>query len=265
MNKKKHSYNFILGIVLTVITVVPSIIGIFWTPYDSEQMNLSLKMTGPTFSHIMGCDDFGRDVFSRIMEGSSTTLLIGIGTVLIGCIIGTILGAFTGYYGGAIDELLMRIIDVMFSFPSILLALVIVALLGSGKYQVIVALSIAFIPSYARIVRSEYIRIKQMDYVQAAKLAGASDIRVIFVHMLPNCVRVLISSVLIGFNNAVLAEAGLSFLGIGVQPPDASLGSMLSDAQTYLFSKPGLAIAPGITLIIMVLGIALLGKEIDGK
>lgn len=107
--------------------------------------------------------------------------------------------------------------------------------------------------------------IKQMDYVQAAKLAGASDMRVIFVHMLPNCVRVLISSVLIGFNNAVLAEAGLSFLGIGVQPPDASLGSMLSDAQTYLFSKPGLAIAPGITLIIMVLGIALLGKEIDGK
>ena len=263
--KKSYDFNLIVGIVLTAIVVIPSLIGLFWTPYNPETMNSSLKMAGPSLQHLMGCDNFGRDVLSRVMKGSTTTLLIGLGTVAFGCIFGTVVGAFTGYYGGIIDEILMRCNDVMFSFPSILLALVFVAVLGSGKYQVTVALGIAFIPSYARIVRSEYIRIKNMDYVQSAKLAGAADLRVMFVHMLPNCIRVLASSVLIGFNNAVLAEAGLSFLGIGVQPPDASLGSMLSEAQTYLFSKPGLAIAPGITLIMMVLGIALLGKKVDGK
>ena len=263
MQKKKEiNFNLILGCILACITIVPAVIGKFWTPYNTEAMNASLKMADISLRHPMGCDNFGRDILSRLMEGGSLTLSIGIGTVFIGCIIGTILGSFTGYYGGIVDEMLMRVNDVMFSFPSILLALVFVALMGSGTYQVVIALGIAFIPSYARVVRGEFIRNKNMDYVRSAKLAGASDMRIMFVHILPNAFKVLKSSVLIGFNNAILAEAGLSFLGIGVQPPKASLGSMLADAQTYLFSKPSLAIIPGVTLIIMILGIALISKEV---
>lgn len=262
MKNRKNNFNFILGIVLLAITLIPAVIGIFWTPYDPETMNKSLKMAGASLKHIYGCDNFGRDIFSRVMSGSAITVIIAMGTVALGSIIGTIVGAFTGYFGGIIDEALMRINDVALAFPSLLLALVMVSLLGSGKYQVMLALGIAFIPSYARIVRSEYIRIKNLDYVKSAKLAGASDLRIMFVHILPNAKTVILSSLMIGFNNAVLAEAGLSFLGIGVQPPDASLGRMLSEAQSYLFTNAGYALFTGITIVAIILGFSLLSKEI---
>lgn len=261
MNKKRD-FNFIVGMTLLCLTIIPALAGLVWTPYDPEKMNSSLKLAKASLEHIMGCDNFGRDIFSRVMEGSSITLIIAAGTVLMGTVIGTIVGALTGYYGGVIDEIIMRVNDVALAFPSILLAMVMVAILGSGKYQVMLALGIAFVPSYARIVRGEYIRIKNLDYVRSAKLAGASDMRIIFVHILPNIKTVLLSSIMIGFNNAVLAEAGLSFLGIGVQPPDASLGSMLSDAQSYLFSRPSMAMFPGCVIVMMILGFSLLSKEI---
>lgn len=262
MKKKKMSFNCILGIILLAITLVPAFIGLFWTPYNPEGMDAASKLAHVSIKHIYGCDNFGRDVFSRIMSGSGITLLIAIGTVAFGSIIGTVIGAFTGYFGGVVDEAIMRINDVALAFPSILLALVIITLLGSGKYQVMLALGIAFIPSYARIVRGEYIRIKNLDYVKSAKLAGAGDMRIMFVHILPNIKTVLLSSIMIGFNNAILAEAGLSFLGIGVQPPDASLGRMLSEAQAYLFTNPGYAMFPGITIVMIILGFSLLSKEI---
>lgn len=262
MKKKKMSFNCILGIIFLGITLVPALVGIFWTPYNPESMDAASKLAHVSIRHIYGCDNFGRDVFSRIMSGSGITLLISLGTVAFGSVIGTAIGAFTGYFGGVIDEAIMRINDVALAFPSILLALVIITLLGSGKYQVMLALGIAFIPSYARIVRGEYIRIKNLDYVKSAKLAGAGDMRIMFVHILPNIKTVLLSSIMIGFNNAILAEAGLSFLGIGVQPPDASLGRMLSEAQAYLFTNPGYALFPGITIVMIILGFSLLSKEI---
>ena len=265
MDERSRRYHIILGCIFTGIVVIPAIIGLFFTPYSPESMDTAKKLAGVSLSHIMGCDNFGRDILSRVMAGSSVTLLIACGTVLIGVTIGTLLGAFTGYYGGIIDEILMRVNDAVFAFPSILLALVFVSLFGTGKYQVMLALGIAFIPSYARIVRSEFIRCKDMDYVKSAKLAGVGDLRIMFVHILPNTYFVLISSIMIGFNNAVLAEAGLSFLGIGVQPPDASLGRMLSESQTYLFSSPTYALFPGITIIIMVLGFALLGEGLKER
>ncbi len=268
MSKKKNrDFNLILGSILTAVTTIPALIGLLWTPFDPHSMDNSLKLAHASFMHPFGCDNFGRDLLSRVMVGSATTLLIGLGTVMIGVIIGTFIGALTGYYGGLVDDIFMRFNDVMFSFPSLLLALVFVAIMGSGKMQLLFALGVAFIPSYVRIVRAEYVRARNMDYVKSAKLAGASDMRIMFVHILPNIFKILLNSVLIGFNNAVLAEAGLSFLGIGVQPPDASLGRMLSDAQTYLFNRPGLAVVPGVTLITMVLGISLIGKSktVSGK
>ncbi|MBR6148673.1 MAG: ABC transporter permease [Lachnospiraceae bacterium] len=262
MKQKRFSFNLILGGILLAITLIPALVGLLWTPYDPEAMNSSLKLAGVSIRHIYGCDNFGRDIFSRIMAGSGITLLIAIGTVAFGSIIGTAIGAFTGYFGGIIDEALMRINDVALAFPSLLLALVMVSLLGTGKYQVMLALGIAFVPSYARIVRSEYIRIKNLDYVKAARLAGASDLRIMFVHILPNTKTVLLSSVMIGFNNAILAEAGLSFLGIGVQPPDASLGRMLSEAQAYMFTNAGYVLFTGCTIVMIILGFSLLSKEI---
>ena len=192
------------------------------------------------------------------MKGAGTTFLVALGTVLIGTAFGVLIWAFTGYFGGTIDEILMRIIDAVFAFPSILLALVFISLLGTGTYQVVIALGIAFIPSFSRIVRSEFLKYKNMDYVKNARLQGASHLRIMFVHILPNTVSVLLSSIMIGFNNAVLAEAGMSFLGIGVQPPAPSLGRMLSEAQSFLFRVPNYALGPGCAIILMVLGFSLL-------
>ena len=261
--KKKKNYTFAIGCVLTGMILVLTLIGFFYTPYDPEVMDASLKLTGISRSHIMGCDNFGRDIFSRVMKGCGTTLVVAGATVMIGTFFGLIIGAFTGYFGGFVDEVLMRIMDALFAFPSLLLALVFVSLLGSGKYQVIVALGIAFIPSFSRIVRSEYMRNRDRDYVKSARLAGASHLRIMFVHILPNIRRVLLASVMIGFNNAVLAEAGLTYLGIGVKPPDPSLGEMLSSAQTYLFSAPWYALGTGIMMILMILGFSLMAEGLQ--
>ena len=237
-------------------------LGFFWTPYDPEAMKGTLKLSGPTMAHWFGCDQFGRDVLSRVLSGAGSTLLIGSGTVLIGGGCGVLLGAVTGYFGGWLDEGIMRLNDALAAFPSVLLALVIIAVAGSGTYRVMMALGLAFIPSFARVVRGEFLRYKEMDYVTSAKLVGVSTPRILFVHILPNILPTLLSSLAIGFNNAVLAEAGLSYLGIGVQPPDASLGRMLSESQTYLASGPWCAIFPGVFLVLLVLGIGMLGEGV---
>lgn len=257
---KKRNYNLIIGAAITGVLMLLTIIGFFYTPFDPEKMDVTHKLSGISFTHLMGCDNFGRDIFSRVLKGCGTTLIVACGTVLIGTVFGILIGAFTGYFGGVLDEVLMRIMDALFAFPSLLLALVFVSLLGSGKYHVIIALGIAFIPSFSRIVRSEYMRCRDLDYVKSARLAGASHLRIMFVHILPNIFTVLLSSVMIGFNNAVLAEAGLTYLGIGVQPPDASLGEMLSSAQTYLFSAPWYALCTGCTMILMILGFSLMSE-----
>lgn len=266
--KKRKNYNFIIGCTLTGMLCLLILIGFVYTPYDPEAMDETQKLAGMSFSHIMGCDNFGRDIFSRMIRGSGTTLLVAAGTVFIGTAIGTVIGALTGYYGGWLDEVLMRINDAVFAFPSILLALVFISLLGPGTLNVIISLGIAFIPSFARIVRSEFLRCKNMDYVKQAKLIGAGNLRIMFVHILPNTVPVLFSTIMIGFNNAVLAEAGMSYLGVGVQPPDASLGRMLSEAQAYLFTRPSYAFFIGVFIILLVLGFSLMGegmKEIRSK
>lgn len=260
--KKKHSYNFTVGCILTLVMVGVILLGFFWTPYDPEAMKGTLKLSGPTMAHWFGCDQFGRDVLSRVLSGAGSTLLIGSGTVLIGGGCGVLLGAVTGYFGGWLDEGIMRLNDALAAFPSVLLALVIIAVAGCGTYRVMMALGLAFIPSFARVVRGEFLRYKEMDYVTSAKLIGVSTPRILFVHILPNILPTLLSSLAIGFNNAVLAEAGLSYLGIGVQPPDASLGRMLSESQTYLASGPWCAIFPGVFLVLLVLGIGMLGEGV---
>ena len=263
--KKKYKYNLMTGGILTVTMLLLILISAFYVPYDPDKMDSTAKLAKASFHHIMGCDQFGRDIFSRVMKGCGNTFFVAAGTVWMGTVFGILIGSFTGYYGGILDEVLMRINDTIFAFPSILLALVFVSLLGRGKYQIILALGIAFIPSFARIVRSEFIRCRELDYVKSARLSGAGSLRIMFVHILPNTRNVLFSAILIGFNNAVLAESGMSFLGIGVQPPEASLGRMMSEAQTYLLTRPSMALFPGLMILWMVLGFALLGEGISER
>lgn len=262
--KNKNAY-LTAGTVITAVFVVLMLIGIVHTPYEPNAMSGAEKFSPPSFSHIMGTDNFGRDIFSRVLKGISMTGLVAVSTVAIGGSIGTVIGAITGYYGGIIDEVIMRINDALNGFPSILIALIIVSIIGPGKYNVILALGILFIPSFARIVRSEYISLKERDFVKSARLMGAGNMRIIFRHIFPNIRSTLFVTITIGFNNAVLAEAGLSYLGIGIQPPDASLGSMLSDAQSYLFTAPWYAIMPGMTIVLFVLGFSLLAEGIRIK
>ena len=257
--------NFKAGAIITLIVLLIIVVGMFWTPYDPNQMNGAEKMQAPSIHHPLGTDNFGRDILSRVVEGAGATFMIALATVLIGLIFGIIIGLVTGYYGGWLDEILMRIADSILAFPSILLALVLIAIFGGGKYNIILALGILFIPSFARLVRTEVARQKSMDYVRNAKLMGVGTFRILFVHILPNIVPVLLSSIAIGFNNAVLAEASMSFLGVGVQPPDPSLGRMLNEAQGYLMSAPWYAMSAGVMIIIMVLGFGLLGEGLGGE
>lgn len=262
MTKFFKNKKFIVGFVISAIFILIAVIGLFFTPYDPNAMNSANKFAGVSIKHIMGCDNFGRDMFSRLMNGISKTMLIALGTNVIGIGAGIIVGSLTGYYGGIVDSVLMRFNDAVLAFPSILLALVFISCFGTGQYNIMLALGFVFIPSYARIVRGQYIVFRNMDYVKSAKLMGAGDLRIMYVHIFPNVVPVLITTAVIGFNNAVLAEAGLSFLGIGVQPPNASLGSMLSDAQAYIFNHPSYAMTVGSFIVILIIGFALLSDGI---
>ena len=250
-----------LGIVMAK-GVLLGVVGVFWTPYSTTAMSASEKFSGPSLRHLFGTDNFGRDIFSRVMQGLGTTISISSLVVLFSGSVGILLGAVTGYFGGLLDEVVMRITDALNGFPSILLTLVIISVLGSGRQNVIISLGLVFMPSFIRIVRSEFIRLRDMDYIRRARLMGVGKRRILFVHMLPNIFSVFWVSVMIGFNNAILAESGMSYLGIGVQPPDASLGKMLSDAQGYLQSAPWYALAPGLTIVWVVLGFSLFGEGI---
>ncbi len=265
MKNSNKEVLFRMGLVLTAVMLVIILIGMFWTPYDPNAMNGAEKLVSPSLRHPFGTDSFGRDIFSRVVQGAGVTLVIAAATVTIGLVIGGIVGGLTGYYGGWLDEVLMRVNDSILAFPSILLCLVLIAIMGSGTYKIVLALGILFIPSFARITRTEVAKQKNTDYVRSARLQGASDMRILFLHIMPNIVPVLLSSIAIGFNNAVLSEASMSFLGVGVQPPDPSLGRMLSEAQGNLMSAPWYAVSVGITIMLLILGFGLLSEGMGGE
>ncbi len=260
MKRKKWNYNLTIGLILTTIVVLMALVGHFWTPYGPTDMNSMLKNAAPSLAHPFGNDNFGRDILSRIMNGMGTTCFVALCTVGIGVVFGTIIGAITGFFGGWLDEIIMRLNDALSAFPSVLLALIFISLLGPGRTNIIFALGILFIPSFARIVRSEIIRYKELEFVKSARVMGAGKLRIIFVHILPNALVSMLTSATVGFNNAVLAEASMSYLGLGVQPPEPSLGLMLSDAQAFLQIAPWYAIFPGLTIVMIILGFSMISE-----
>lgn len=256
------------GIILAAAMGLLILVGLFWTPYDPTAISVGPKFDPPSWQHLLGTDNFGRDILSRIMKGAGTTFAIGAATVAIGAVCGTAIGALTGYFGGIADEILMRLGDTLTAFPSILLALVVISLLGPGnKYNVILALGLVFIPSFARVTRTAFAGLRDVNYVKSARLMGAGSGRILAVHILPNTLSVLLPAVTIGFNNAVLAEASMSFLGIGVTPPDASLGYMLSEAQSMMGAAPWYAVSTGLAIVVMVFSVGLIGEGLrrDGE
>jgi peptide/nickel transport system permease protein len=236
------------------------LMGQFWTPYDPDAMSGSEKLLGPSLTHWMGTDTFGRDIFSRVIRGAGTTLGIALATVAISCTVGTVIGAATGYFGGRVDAVLMRLNDALTAFPSILLGLVFVSVLGGGTGNVILSLSIVFTPSFARVTRSAYAGLRDANYVKSARLMGAGKVRILAVHILPNTLQVLLPALTIGFNNAVLAEASMSYLGIGSM---GSLGYILSDAQSMLYSAPWYALCAGGTIVLLIFGVGLIGEGLQ--
>ena len=264
LHQKKNHY-LRVGLVMTALITLLAVVGAFWTPYEPTAIAGGAKFAAPSLGHLFGTDNFGRDIFSRVMCGVGTTFFIALGTILLGAGVGILIGAFTGYFGGVADLILMRVCDAITAFPSILLALVLVTIIGQGKYQIILILGILFIPSFARVVRGEVAKERTLNYVASARLMGASHLRIMLVHILPNTRQVLLPTLAIGFNNAVLAEASMSYLGVGVQPPDASLGRMLSEAQTYLGRAPWYALFVGLAIVLMILGLSLLTEGLQQR
>ena len=200
-NKRKQNWFLYTGAVITAFMVALIVLGYFWTPYEPNAMDAAAQAAPPSLAHSMGTDNFGRDIFSRVLQGAGTTFFIALCVVLIGTVAGVLIGALTGYFGGWGDEVLMRLCDSITAFPSILLALVVIAVLGPGKWNVIWVLGILFIPSFARVVRGEYARCKNLNYVKSARLMGAGPLRIMIRHILPNTFPVLLPAISIGFNN----------------------------------------------------------------
>lgn len=263
--KKKRNGCLTAGLILSGLLLLCIVVGFFWTPYDPNAMS-SAKFLAPSLEHWMGTDSFGRDIFSRVLKGAGTTVTIALSIMAIAAVCGVTIGALTGYFGGVVDEVLMRLNDALTAFPSILLALVVISILGPGnKYNVVLALGLVFIPGYARVSRTAFASLREANYTKSARLMGVSRGRILLVHLLPNTVQVLLPTLTIGFNNAVLSEASMSYLGIGVTPPDASLGYMLSEAQGMLGTAPWYAICSGLTIVLLVFGVGLIGQGLQRR
>ncbi|NLM39955.1 MAG: ABC transporter permease [Firmicutes bacterium] len=246
----------LLGLVLAAV-----IGGLFYVPHDPEKIAVMERFYPPSKEHWLGTDNLGRDVFSRLVVGGRWSLLTGGLGVLIGGTIGVALGALAGYFGRGVDELLMRGADGMYAFPVILIALLAVTVLGPGSLSVLVAVTIGNIPIFMRLTRNQILKIRSEPYVEAARSLGASEQRIIFRHILPNAAPVLAVQFAASFAGAILAEASLSYLGVGIQPPNPSWGRMLREAQSFAGLAPWTVLAPGAVIALTVLGFNLIGDH----
>ncbi|WP_404448804.1 ABC transporter permease [Sutcliffiella horikoshii] len=228
-------------------------------PYDPYEINLDNRMQSPSIDHWMGTDDKGRDILSRIIYGSRLSMGVGFASVLFGAVFGIVLGLVAGYYGRWVDSIVMRIIDVMLAFPGILLALAIISALGPSLMNVTIAVGVFSVPLFARIVRGSTLEVKKLEYIDAIRSLGARDITIIFIHILPNILSPIIVQGSLRLATAILSAAGLSFLGLGAQPPSPEWGTMLSSGRDFLFSAPYMALFPGLAISILVLGFNIFG------
>lgn len=248
-----------IGLLILVLLLVTAFAGPYLAPYDPNAIDMLDRLSAPSLSHLMGTDEFGRDAFSRIIYGAQVSLKVGLIAVGISMISGSLLGILSGYYGGLVDEIIMRIMDILFAFPAILLAIAILAILGEGVENAMIAIGIVYTPIFARITRGSVLTVRETTYVEASRALGASDWWIILSHLLPNVSAPIIVEASLSLAFAILNEAALSFLGLGTQIPDPSWGRMLKESRGFIQSAPWLGVFPGLAIMLTVMGFNFVG------
>ncbi|WP_367566698.1 ABC transporter permease subunit [Lacrimispora sp.] len=259
IRKFKKQKNAVIALGFVLFLVFLGVFGPMLAPYGINEYNYSSILKGPSSAHWFGTDEFGRDLFSRILHGTRISLSIGLMAVTAGAICGTLLGLIGGYYGGVIDSVIMRICDTLFAFPGIILAIAIVAILGTGLYNVVIAVAVFSTPTFARLVRGRTLALKNTVFVQAARNLGASDARILFRHILPGAVPDIIVQYTMSIGTSILTASSLSFLGMGAQPPTPEWGLLLSNGRTYMMTTVHTTLFPGLAIFLTVLSFNILG------
>lgn len=259
IRKFRKQKSSVIAACFVLLLVVLAIIGPYIVPYSVTETDYNHVLEGPSALHLFGTDTFGRDIFSRVIAGARISLFVGLSSVTFGAIFGTILGLISGYYGGFLDNLIMRIADTLFAFPGIILAIGIIAILGPGLYNVIIAVAIFSMPMFARIVRSNTLSLKNSVYIEAAENLGATDKRILFKHLLPGSFSSIIVYYTMTIGNSILTASSLSFLGMGAQPPSPEWGAMLSGGRDYIGLAWHMTFFPGLAIFLTVLAFNLLG------
>lgn len=250
----------IIGLGIIFLLIISALFAAKLAKYDPTELHLLQRLHGPSSQFILGTDDLGRDIYSRMVHGIRISLTVGFVAVSISVVIGTLLGLVAGYFGGWIDSVIMRAVDIMLCFPAFFLILIVIAFLEPNIYNVMIVIGATSWPGLTRLVRAEVLTLRERDFIQAAKLLGLGNLRIFFVHLLPNAMYPIIVSATLGVGDAILTESGLSFLGLGVQPPTASWGQMLTAGKEYIYFAWWLSLFPGLAILITVLSFNLLGE-----
>ena len=255
----KRNKAAIVGGVIVFLFVLVALLAPILAPYPPNEGDLALRLKPPSAAHWLGTDALGRDILSRVIYGAQVSLQIQVAAVLIALVLGTLLGMFGGYYGGVTDNVIMRFMDILLAFPGIFLAISIIAVLGPGLLNLMLAAGIYSVPQFARIVRGSILSLKEKEFIEAARAAGESDTSILFRYLLPNSMAPIIIQTTLRMATVLLTASGLSFLGLGVQPPRAEWGAMLSTARPYLITSPHVATFPGLAIMLVVMGFNLFG------
>jgi peptide/nickel transport system permease protein len=249
----------VIGLILIVFLVITAIFAPWMAPYPPNDIDMSITLAKPSAEHWLGTDNLGRDVLSRIIFGARTSLIIAIGATAMSVVLGETLGIIAAYFGGAVFQIIMRVIDALMAIPMLLVALIMASLLGGGVKNVILALGVGMLPVHARMMCAQALSVKQNDYILAATSMGIGSIRMMVRHFFPNAFPALMVVITVGLGAVILAEAGLSFLGVGVMPPYPAWGKMISDGYKYILSNPALALSPGVAIMLVVFGFNMMG------
>ena len=254
-----------VGAAIVLVAAIAAVIGPWVMPYDPAAQQLALRLEGPGAVHWFGLDELGRDIFARVLAGARISMLVGLVVVGVSSTVGIALGSVAGYFGGRVDEAISRLIDILLAFPGLLLAIALVAVLGPSLTNVVLALSLIGWVGYARLVRGQVLRARELEFVQAARALGATTVRILVRHVIPSTLPAVTVQATLGMGGAILAEAALSFLGLGVQPPTPSWGTMLSYGRGHLLDAPHLTIFPGIAIATLVFGFNFLGDGLRDR
>ena len=249
----------VFGMIVLSLVIVMAVLGPLVTTYDPNGMDFNARFASPSINHLMGTDDFGRDIFTRIVYGAQVSLKVGIIAVIVATVIGTSFGVVAGYSNRILDEVIMRAMDVLYAFPAILLAIAVMAALGKGENNAMIAIGIVYVPIFARIARGAVLGVRNEEYIMAARAMGGGHIRIVFIHILPNVLSPIIVEITLSLAFAILAEAALSFFGLGKPPPDPSWGRMLAEGREFYRQSTWMSVFPGLAIFLTVMGFNFIG------